>query len=387
MSFEAAERLKKLPPYLFAEIDRKKKAAIAAGRDVINLGVGDPDTPTPAFIIDELERAARDEANHQYALDKGLPRFRNSAVDWFKRRFGVTLDADLEILPTIGSKEAIGHFPLAVLNPGDAALIPEPGYPPYRSGTVFAGAEPVLMPLLAENNFLPDLGGIPADALKRAKLIFVNYPNNPTARVAPRAFYEELVAFAKRHDLIVASDAAYTEVYYGEPPISILEVPGAKDVAIEFHSLSKTFNMTGWRIGFAAGNPELVALLGRIKSNLDSGIFQAIQCAGAVAYDNAEHFTGELNAMYGARRDVFVEKLRGAGWDVTPPEAAFYVWMPTPKGLASAEVATRLLEEVDIVVTPGIGFGPSGEGYVRATLTVTEERLAEAADRIAKIDF
>jgi LL-diaminopimelate aminotransferase len=385
--FEAADRLRQLPPYLFAEIDRKKKAAIAAGRDVINLGVGDPDTPTPAFIIEALRRAAGDPANHQYALDAGLPPFRRAAADWFKRRFGVTLDVEAEILPTIGSKEAIGHFPLAVLNPGDVALIPEPGYPPYRSGTVFAGAEPVTMPLAAANDFLPDLEAVPADVLDRARLIYVNYPNNPTARIAPRDFYERLVAFAKRHDLIVASDAAYTEVYFEEAPMSLLEVPGAKDVVVEFHSLSKTFNMTGWRIGFACGNAELVAHLGRIKSNLDSGIFGAIQVAGAEAYDRAEEVTPGLNGMYRARRDAFVVGLREAGWEVTPPEAAFYVWIPTPQGLASAEVASRLLDEADIVVTPGVGFGPSGEGYVRATLTVSEDRLAEAAERIGGIDF
>ena len=387
MAFRRAQRLEQLPPYLFAEIDRKKKAAIAAGRDVINLGVGDPDRPTPDFIIEELNRAAHDARNHQYALDAGLPAFRRAAADWFRKRFDVTLDADTEILPTLGSKEAIGHLPLAVLDPGDVALIPEPGYPPYRSGTVFAGAEPYLMPLTAANGFLPDLDAIPVSVLARAKLIFVNYPNNPTARVAPRAFYETLVAFARKHGLIVASDAAYSEVYFDAKPMSFLEIDGAREVGIEFHSLSKTFNMTGWRIGFSTGNAQIISHLARIKSNLDSGIFQAIQVAGVKALENADRVTPDLIAMYRRRRDAMVAGLREAGWTVTPPEAAFYMWIPTPGRAPSTEVASRLLEEADIVVTPGIGFGPSGEGYVRATLTVDEARIREAVDRIARLSF
>jgi len=387
MGFDRAERLSKLPPYLFAEIDRKRKAAIAAGRDVINLGIGDPDTPTPAFIIEEMCRAAHDARNHQYALDAGLPEFRRAVAHWYRRRFGVTLDADTEVLPTIGSKEAIAHFPLAVLNPGDVALVPEPGYPPYRSGAIFAGAEVHLMPLTAQNGFLPDLDAIPPRVLDRAKLITVNYPNNPTAAVATADFYVRLVAFAKRHGLIVASDAAYTEIYYDERPMSFLETPGARDVGIEFHSLSKTFNMTGWRVAFAVGNAELVSHLGRLKTNLDSGIFQAIQFAGVKALERVDEVTPVLLGMYRARRDALVDGLEKAGWNVTPPPATFYVWMPTPKRLPSTEVATRLLEETDIVVTPGVGFGPSGEGFVRAALTVTEERLREAADRIAKLTF
>ena len=387
MAFDRAERLKKLPPYLFAEIDKKKKARLAAGRDVINLGVGDPDTPTPEFIIEELRRAAGDPKNHQYALDAGLPEFRRAAADWYAHRFDVTLDPDTEVLPTIGSKEAIAHFPLAVLNPGDVALVPEPGYPPYRSGAIFAGAEVYLMPLLARNGFLPELDAIPQGVLERAKLIYVNYPNNPTAAVASKAFYAAVVDFAKKHDLIVASDAAYTEVYYDEKPMSFLEVPGAKDVGIEFHSLSKTFNMTGWRLAFAVGNAQLVSHLGRLKTNLDSGIFQAIQFAGVKALERVDEVTPRLVAMYRARRDALVDGFTRAGWNVTPPKATFYVWIPTPNGRSSTDVAARLLEEADIVVTPGIGFGPSGEGFVRAALTVSEERIREAAERIAKLKF
>ncbi len=387
MPFERAERLKALPPYLFAEIDKKKKAAIAAGRDVINLGVGDPDTPTPDFIVEALAVAARDPKNHQYALDNGLPDFRKSAADWFARRFGVTLDPSNEIYPTIGSKEAIAHFPLAVLNPDDVALVPEPGYPPYRAGTIFAGGEPVMMPLTAKNSFLPDLGAIPAQALKRAKLIYVNYPNNPTAAVAPKAFYADLVRFAKKHNLIVASDLAYSEVYYGGRPMSILEIEGARDVAIEFHSLSKTFNMTGWRVGFAAGNAQLVAHLGQLKTNLDSGIFQAIQVAGIAALARTDEVTARMIKIYRGRREALMTGLESAGWSVIEPKAAFYAWIPTPKGLPSTVVASRLLEEADIVVTPGIGLGASGEGYVRAALTVDEKRIREACARIAKLKF
>ncbi len=387
MPFDRAERLKALPPYLFAEIDKKKKAAVAAGRDVINLGIGDPDVPTPEFIVEALAAAARDPRNHQYALDNGLPEFRRAAAEWCAHRFGVTLDPDSEVYPTIGSKEAIAHFPLAVLNPGDVALVPEPGYPPYRAGTIFAGGQPVMMPLTAKNAFLPDLGAIPAKALKRAKLIYVNYPNNPTAAIAPKAFYVDLVQFAKKHGLIVASDLAYSEVYFDEKPMSLLEVSGARDVAIEFHSLSKTFNMTGWRVGFAVGNAELVRYLGQLKTNLDSGIFQAIQVAGIAALKRVDEVTARMVKIYRGRRDALVSGLAKAGWSVVPPRAAFYAWIPTPKGLPSAEVASRLLEEADIVVTPGIGFGPSGEGYVRAALTVDEKRITEAAGRIARLKF
>jgi LL-diaminopimelate aminotransferase len=387
MNFDRAQRLKALPPYLFAEIDRKRKAAIAAGRDVINLGVGDPDLPTPEFIIDELNRAAHDPRNHQYALDAGLPEFRRAAADWCRRRYGLKVDPDTEVLPTIGSKEAIAHLPLAVLNPGDVALIPEPGYPPYRSGTVFAGGSPWPMPLVAGNGFLPSLDELPAEALRRAKRVYVNYPTNPTASVADRRFYESLVAFAEKHGLIVASDAAYSEIYFDRKPMSFLEAPGAKEVGIEFHSLSKTFNMTGWRLGFAVGNASLVSHLGQLKTNLDSGIFAAIQRAGVKALERAEEISSRLSAVYRGRRDVLVEGLRSAGWPVTAPEATFYVWIPTPKRLPSVQVAARLLEEADIVVTPGVGFGPSGEHFIRAALTVDEERIREAARRIARTPF
>jgi LL-diaminopimelate aminotransferase len=386
--FKLAERLQKLPPYLFSEIDKKKKAAIAAGRDVINLGIGDPDSPTPKFIIDALYRHAQNPATHQYALDEGSPVLRRAAAKWFARRFGVELAPDGEIYPIIGSKEGIAHFPLAYLNPGDAALVPEPGYPPYRSGTLFAGAEPVYMPLRAENGFRPDLKALKPAQLKRAKIIYVNYPNNPTGAVAGEKFYRELVAFAEKHDLIIVSDAAYSELAYdGGSPMSLLAVPGAKERCIEFHSFSKTFNMTGWRVGFAAGSAELCAALGKVKSNADSGVFTAIQLAAADALEGYDAFITPLRAMYQGRRDVFCDGLKKLGFAVQKPPATFYVWFPTPKGLPSATAAARILEEADIVLTPGVGFGPSGEGYLRAALTVSEHRLAEAAERIGRMKW
>ncbi len=386
--FSVAERLQKLPPYLFSEIDKKKKKAMAAGRDVINLGIGDPDTPTPEFVIDALYKHAQDPRTHTYALDDGQPELRRAIAGWFAKRFGVELDPDAEIFPTIGSKEAIGHFPLAFLNPGDAALIPVPGYPPYRSGTIFAGADPVYMPLKRENGFLPDLSAVSQADAKRARLIYVNYPNNPTGAVATEAFYKELVAFAEKHDLIIASDAAYAELAFdGAEPISLLSIPGARERTIEFHSWSKTFNMTGWRVAFAAGAAELCAGLGRIKSNLDSGIFTAIQLAAIKALEKYDEFVPELRAMYQKRRDAFCDSLAGLGLEAPKPPATFYVWFPTPKGLGSFEAAGRILEEADVVLIPGAGFGEPGEGFLRAALTVPEERLAEAAERIGKIDW
>ena len=386
MAFEVADRLKRLPPYLFSEIDRKKKAALAAGRDVINLGIGDPDTPTPAFVIEALARHARDPATHTYALDEGDPGLRRAVADFMKRRFGVELDAAGELLPLIGTKEGIGHLPLALLDPGDAALVPEPCYPPYRSGTIFAGAEPIYMPLARERGFLPDLEAIrPADAA-RAKASYVNYPNNPTGAVAPRAFYESLVAFAEANDLVIVSDAAYTELALeGERPMSLLEVPGARARTIEFHSFSKTFNMTGWRVGWAAGAAGLVAALGRVKSNLDSGVFTAIQRAAAEALGRYDEFVPGLCATYRARRDALCEGLARLGWEVERPRATFYVWAPVPGGGSSIEASSHILEEADIVCTPGVGFGAPGEGFVRFALTVGEERLAEAVERLAKL--
>ena len=381
-----SDRLKALPPYLFAEIDRKKKAAIAAGRPVINLGVGDPDTPTPKFIIEAMQKAVEDPATHQYALDRGDARFRETIARWFQKRFGVRLDPATEILPAQGSKETLSHLPLAVMDPGDVGLSPDPGYPVYNSSIRFAGGTVVRFPITADRHYLPDLAAFDPKALGRAKIIYLNYPNNPTAAAAPLGFYEEAVAWARKHNILIAQDAAYSEVYFEEPPASILEVPGAKDVALEFHSCSKTFNMTGWRVGWVAGNAEAIASLVQIKSNMDNGVFGAIQRAGAAAlegYDRPEIHA--LRAMYRRRRDVLIRALETAGLEVNRPEATFYVWTTCPKGLDSTTFAARLLEEADIVATPGIGYGPHGEGYVRFALCVDEALLAEAAERIKRL--
>ncbi len=383
--FVKSERLRKLPPYLFAEIDRKKKAALAAGRDVINLGVGDPDRPTPAAIIESLKYHAQNPAFHQYALDQGSPELRRSIAAFCRARYGLELDPESEILPLIGSKEGIAHLPLAVLNPGDLSLVPDPCYPVYRSSSMFAGADVHVMPLEPGLGFRPDLAAIPQAAYDRARLMFLNYPNNPTGGVADLAFFEDVVARARATGFVVAQDAAYNEMFFAEPPPSILQVAGAKDVAIEFHSLSKTFNMTGWRVGFAIGGAPLIAALAQVKANTDSGIFTAIQHAGKTALDEYTTLATPIRALYRERRDAFVAALGRIGWNVTAPQATFYVWIPCPKGYRSTEICARLLDEADVVVTPGIGFGQTADGYIRAALTVETPRLLEAVERIGQL--
>ena len=380
---ELSTRLKKLPPYLFAEIDKKKKAAVAAGRDVINLGIGDPDMPTPGFVIDALAEAARDPATHRYALDNGDPAFRRAIAEFMKKRYGVELDPDSEIYPTIGSKEAIGHFPLAFIEPGDAALIPEPGYPPYRSGVVFAGGEPVSYELRPENGFMPDFASLDPGV----RMLFLNYPNSPSGVIAPLDKLAEAVSFCRKNDIILVQDAAYAELSFDARAHSVLELDGAREVAIEFHSLSKTFNMTGWRVGWACGAKELVRGLGEVKKNLDSGIFTAVQRAASAALQRYDEFVPGLVDVYKKRRDVFCEGLARAGWKVKRPASTFYVWTPTPNGRPSMEVSERLLSEADIVMTPGVGFGTSCYGYIRAALTVPEDRLSEATERIGKLKW
>jgi len=382
---EKSDRIKKLPPYLFVELDKAKRKAREEGRDIIDLGIGDPDIPTPNFVIDALRKAARDPKNHRYPLDQGLPEFRSAIAAWFKKRYGISLDPDTEILPLIGSKEGIAHMPLAFVNPGDAVLVPDPCYPPYKSGAYFAGAEPVLMPLIEKNNFLPDLKAVNHAILHKVRMIFINYPNNPTGAVCDRKFFKDVVDFAKKHDIIVCQDAAYSEMGYGgyKAP-SIFEAEGAKDVAIEFHSLSKTFNMTGWRIGFACGNRELVEGLAKIKSNMDSGVFFAIQWAGVAALANYDRHIRSVSGIYEERRDVLVNGLKKLGWDVASPSATFYVWTRVPHRFTSATFSKALLEKCDIVATPGNGFGTSGEGYVRFALTVDKRRIKEAVERIRK---
>ncbi|HTL48529.1 MAG TPA: LL-diaminopimelate aminotransferase [Verrucomicrobiae bacterium] len=384
-SLPPTERLEKLPPYLFAEIDRRKREQIAKGKDIVDLGVGDPDLPTPDFIIEALIAGARDPKNHRYALDAGMPSFRESIAKFCQGRFGIKLDPATEILPLIGSKEGIGHLPLALVNPGDVVLIPDPGYPVYNSSTLFVGGVPHVMPLLESNEYLPDLKAIDPLVLKKAKLMFINYPNNPTSAVASKAFFKEVVEFAYEHEIIIAQDAAYTEVGFdGYKAPSILEVEGAKDVAIELHSLSKTFNMTGWRVGFAIGNAEVLRRLGKVKSNLDSGIFQAVQLAGKMALDQGASFIENNLKIYQKRRDLLAKGLERMGWKFRAPTATFYCWIPVPPGYTSTELAVKFLDEMGIVVTPGNGFGRYGEGYFRISLTNPEERIQEALNRIEK---
>lgn len=382
--FNVAQRLSKLPPYLFAEIDRMKQEAIRRGMDIINLGVGDPDLPTPPHIVKRMQEASADPRNHQYPSYEGMLSFRQAVADWYSKRFGVTLDPETEVLSLIGSKEGIGHIPLAFVDSGGIVLIPDPGYPVYQAGTVLAEGVPYFMPLTRERSFLPDLDAIPSEVLKKARILFLNYPNNPTAAVAPRAFFVEAVAFARRHRLILCHDAAYSEVAYdGYLPESILAVEGAKDVAIEYHSLSKTYNMTGWRIGFAVGCRKVLSGLGRIKTNLDSGVFQAVQEAAIAALSGPQECVEAMRAVYRERRDTLVDGLAALGFAVDKPKATFYVWIGIPKRHTSASFASALLSEVGIVMTPGTGFGQHGEGYIRAALTVDVSRVKEAVERIA----
>ena len=385
-NIELSERLKKLPPYLFVEIDRAKKKAEVEGRDIIDLGIGDPDQPTPRFIIDALHKASLNPSTHKYALDAGLPEFRVEIAKWYKKRFNIELDPDKEVLPLIGSKEGIAHIPLAFINNGDVALVPDPCYPPYKSSVMFAGGEPVIMPLLQKNAFLPDLHSIKPHVLSKAKLMFLNYPNNPTSAVCDMAFFNEAVKFAERHNIVICHDAAYSEISFdGLKVPSFLQAKGAKEVGIEFHSFSKIFNMTGWRLGFAVGNADVIQALAKVKSNIDSGVFNAIQLAGIQALMRVEKVTGTLKALYEKRRDVFVDELNKIGWNVPKAKATFYVWAPVLKRFTSVTLAKALLEKANVVATPGNGFGESGEGFVRMALTVNAPRLKEAAQRIGKI--
>jgi LL-diaminopimelate aminotransferase len=384
--FELAERLKKLPPYLFKEIDQKKRELAASGVDIIDLGVGDPDLPTPPNIVEEMISAVQDPATHHYPAYSGSVDFKQAVADWYRERFSVTLDPKSEILSLIGAKEGIAHMHLAFINPGDRALVPTPAYPVYDIGTLFADGNPYFMPLLRENGFLPDLNAVPEDVARKAKMMWLNYPNNPTAAVAELDFFEAVVSFARAYGIIVCHDLSYSEIAFdGYKPVSFLQVEGAKDVGIEFHSLSKSYNMTGWRIGFAVGNKDAVNGLGAVKSNLDSGVFQAVQRAGIEAIRANRESVKELQRIYARRRDIVVEGLRAAGFAVDPPKATFYVWVPVPSPYTSASLAAKLLIEAGVVVTPGNGFGEPGEGYVRLALTEDEHRLMEATGRIKRM--
>jgi LL-diaminopimelate aminotransferase len=386
--FEKAERLKRLPPYLFKEIDRQKEAVRAKGVDIIDLGVGDPDIPTPPHIIDALKKAAEDPANHRYPSYSGMHDFNAAVARWYKRRFDVDLDPGNEVVTLIGSKEGIAHIPLAFIDPGDVALVASPGYPVYNIGTQFAGGKSYFMDLLKGNDFLPDLKAIPPDVAKKAKIMFINYPNNPTAAVATRSFFESVVAFAAEYDIIICHDAAYSEMSFDDyRPMSFLQVEGARSVGIEFHSLSKTYNMTGWRIGFAVGHEQVIGALGQVKSNIDSGAFQAVQIAGITALEGDQSCVEEMRRIYAQRRDILVSGLQSVGLSVEKPRATFYLWIEVPPGYTSAQFASLLLRKAGIVSTPGNGFGEAGEGYVRMALTVNQERIREAVERIKGIDL
>lgn len=385
MNIELSQRLKQLPPYLFIEIDKAKRVALAQGRDVINLGVGDPDQRTHQVIIDAMKKALDDGNNHHYPFDAGVPALREEIAQWFKKRFNVSMDPATQIYPLIGSKEGLAHFPLAVINPSDKVLLTDPAYPAYQAAVTFAGGKIQYLPLKASNGFLPKISDI--EEAKDVKMIIVCYPNNPTSAVATKEFYTDLVRVCKEKNIILVSDLAYSEVYYdGMKPISIFEIDGAKDVAIEFHSFSKTYFMTGWRLGWACGNEQLISALAKVKANVDSGVFNAIQHAGIAALQMDEAEIEDMRACYQERRDALINGCRSIGWKIDPPKAAFYVWAKIPSQFQdSMSCAKAFLDQADIVMTPGVGFGKAGEGYVRMAITVPVERIHEAVKRMAKV--
>ena len=387
MSFDIgfADRIKSLPPYLFARIDQIKAEELKKGRKLIALGIGDPDLPTPSFVLDRLTAAAKIPANHQYPSYRGMSIFRKAAAAFMQKRFGVTCDADKEVITLIGSKEGIAHIPFAFVNPGDGVLVPDPGYPVYSVATQFAGGVPLMFPLLEKNGFLPDFADLErlVKSGPKVKMMFLNYPNNPTAACATLEFFKEVVAFAKKHQIIVCHDNAYSELYFdGKKQPSFLEVPGAKDIGIEFHSLSKTFNMTGWRVGFAVGNQKIIDGLADVKSNVDSGVFNACQEAGIAALENYEPFCTELRGIYQKRRDVLIPALQKVGLRCRPLQATFYVWAGLPQGQSSDDFVMKLIRDKGIVSTPGRGFGAAGEGYVRFTLCADMAILNQVAEAL-----
>ena len=381
-----AKRLSHIPPYLFAEIDRKVQEKRRAGVDVISLGIGDPDLPTPKRIVSVLQEAASDPENHRYPSYFGLAELRGAIANWYQDRFKVSLDPKTEILPTLGSKDGISHAPLALVDPGDIVLAPDPGYTVYVTGALMAGADPHVMPLTADNGWLPDLDAIPEDVAGRARLMWLNYPNNPTAAVADRQFLERAVEFCTRHRIVLCHDAPYSEIAFdGYRPLSLFEIPGAKEIGLEFHSLSKTFNMTGWRIGWVCGRADLIAHIGQLKTNIDSGIFQAVQWAAIEALNGGEEETNAACEVFARRHRLVADTLNSLGWNIKPPRATFYVWAPVPKGFDSIGFAGHVLDEVGVNITPGVGFGAHGEGYFRLSVTAPDARIAEAMRRMEKL--
>jgi len=379
-----ASRLDKLPPYLFVEINRRIAELEAKGKEIIDFGIGDPDLPTPSHIIERMCQAAHDPANHRYPETDGLPELRQAIADWYERRFGVNLNPAKEVLPLLGSKEGIGHIALCFIEPGDLALVPDPGYPPFSLGTILAGGGPYFMPLKEENDFLPNFDVIPDGVADRAKLMWLNYPNNPTGATADLDFFGKAVHFAQRHGLAICHDAPYTEVTFdGYKAPSFMQVPDARNVGVEFHSLSKTYHMTGWRIGMVVGNADMVNALFRVKSNLDSGVPQAIQYAAVEALRGSQEHIAEHNAIFQRRRDRLLRVLNQIGLEARMPKATFYVWTKIPPGYTSMDFARKLLDEVGIAVTPGTGYGKQGEGYVRFSLTISDDHLEEGVNRLS----
>jgi LL-diaminopimelate aminotransferase len=381
---EFAKRLNRLPPYLFVEINRRIVELRAQGKDIVDFGIGDPDLPTPSHIIERMCQAAHDPVNHRYPETDGLPELRQAIAEWYGRRFGVELDPAKEVLPLIGSKEGIGHMALCFIEPGDLALVPDPGYPPFSLGTILAGGEPYFMPLKEENDFLPDFEVIPDDVADKAKLMWLNYPNNPTGAIADLDFFDKAVHFAQQHGLAICHDAPYTEIAFdGYRAPSFMQMPGAKNIGVEFHSLSKTYHMTGWRIGMVVGNADMVNALFKVKSNLDSGVAQAIQHAAVEALRGSQEHIGRHNAIFQGRRDKLVKVLNEVGLRARMPKATFYVWAKIPPGFTSIDFAKKLLDEIGIAVTPGTGYGKEGEGYIRFSLTISDDRLEEGVNRLS----
>jgi LL-diaminopimelate aminotransferase len=381
-----ATRIEKLPPYLFAEIDRKVAEARARGADIISFGVGDPDLPSPAHVVEALAQAARNPVTHRYPSYTGMPRFRESIANWYERRFGVRLDPSEEVQPLVGSKEGIFHLPIAFVDPGDVVLVPDPAYPVYETGTILAHGRPYLLPLLPSNGFMPELERVPRDVVESATVLWLNYPSNPTAATVEEEFFQRAVDFCRSNDLLLAHDAAYTEITFdGYVAPSALQGDGAMECTVEFHSLSKMYNMTGWRIGWVAGAPAAIEALKRLKTNIDSGIFGAVQEAGIAALDGPQDHLKQTVARYQHRRDLLCDGLKSMGIVVEPPRGSIYLWVPVPDGHTSESFTTFLLDEAAIVVAPGTGYGPSGEGFVRFSLTISDERLEEGVERLREL--
>jgi len=382
-----AKRVDRLPPYFFVDINQKIAEKRARGEDIISFAIGDPDLPTPLHIVECLCQAAHNSDNHRYPETAGLPQLRQAMARWYEKRFGVVLDPDREVLPLIGSKEGIGHMALCFVDPGDITLVPDPAYPVFSLGTILAGGEPYYMPLREENDFLPDFESIPENTANRAKLMWLNYPNNPTSAVADLAFFEKSVNFARQHGLVVCHDAAYTEVCFnGYRPPSLLQVTGAKEISVEFHSLSKTYHMTGWRIGMVVGNAAILDVLFRVKSNLDSGIPQAIQYAAINALNGSQDHIAKYNNILQRRRDKLIKALDEKGLNAKIPQATFYIWAKVPPGYNSVAFTKKLLDEAGIAVTPGVGYGNEGNNYIRLSLTIPDDRLEQGIDRLLSWD-